>query len=68
MNINAYTEYSHSSHRQILKECSVFSLKMTRKSAFGLQRDGIIIPSLPSVDLTTGTDSNGRYGDTCCEW
>lgn len=60
MNINAYTEYSHSlASGHNFKGMFGFQSEMMRKSAFGLQRDGIIIPSLPSVDLTTGTDSNG---------
>lgn len=60
MNINAYTEYSYlleSGHT--FKGMIGFQSEMMRKSAFGLQRDGILIGNLPSVDLTTGTDYNG---------
>lgn len=60
-NINAYTEYSFS-----LKDSHHFKLMAgvqaedLKRKVFGVQRDGIIVPSLPELDLTSGLDYNGN--------
>lgn len=61
MNFNAYTEYSHSLESgHNFKAMVGFQTEMMRKTAFGLQRNGIIVPGLPIVDLTSGLDNNGE--------
>lgn len=61
MNFNAYTEYSHSLESgHNFKAMVGFQTEMMRKTAFGLQRDGIIVPGLPIVDLTSGLDYTGN--------
>lgn len=61
MNFNAYTEYSHSLESgHNFKAMVGFQTEMLRKTAFGLQRDGIIVPGLPIVDLTSGLDYTGN--------
>lgn len=61
MNVNAYTEYTYnwaSGHN--LKGMVGFQAEQLRHTEFGLQRDGIIISSLPEVDITNGMDYNGN--------
>lgn len=61
MNINAYTEYTYnleSGHN--LKGMVGFQAEQLRHTEFGLQRDGIIIPSLPEIDISNGMDYNGN--------
>lgn len=60
-NFSAYTEYTkslESGHN--LKGMVGFQSELMKKKVFGLQREGIIIPSLPEVDLTTGIDVYGK--------
>lgn len=60
-NFSAYTEYTkslESGHN--LKGMVGFQSELMKKRVFGLQREGIIIPSLPEVDLTTGIDVYGK--------
>lgn len=62
MNINAYTEYSHSLESgHNFKGMVGFQAEQLKKTEFGLQRDGIIVPGQPEVDITTGQD---YYGNT----
>ena len=59
-NFSAYTEYTkslESGHN--FKGMIGFQSELMKKKVFGLQREGIIIPSLPEVDLTTGLDVYG---------
>lgn len=61
MNINAYTEYTYnweSGHN--LRGMVGFQAEQLRHTEFGLQRDGIIISSLPEIDITNGMDYNGN--------
>ena len=61
MNINAYTEYTYnfgSGHN--LKGMIGFQAEELNKTEFGLQRNGIIIPDLPEVDITNGMDYAGN--------
>lgn len=60
-NFNARTAYSFSldqDHNVHLM--SGFQVENLKQKAFGLQRDGIMIPSKPEVDLTSGLDVNGN--------
>ncbi|WP_298552927.1 TonB-dependent receptor [uncultured Parabacteroides sp.] len=60
MNINAYTEYTYnmdSGHN--FKGMVGFQSERMSQTKFGLQRDGIIVPSLPEVDITSGLNYNG---------
>lgn len=61
MNTNVYTEYEkqlNSGH--YLKGMVGFQAEQMKYKTIGLQREGIIIPSLPSVDITSGKDVNGK--------
>lgn len=61
MNINAYTEYSHSLESgHNFKAMVGFQTEQLRKTEFGLQRNGIIIPGLPEIDITNGMDYSGN--------
>ncbi len=61
INWNAYTEYTMnlaSGHN--IKGMVGFQSESLKRKAFGLQREGIIIPEQPYVDITSGTDANGK--------
>ena len=61
MNINAYTEYSHSLESgHNFKAMIGFQTEQLRKTEFGLTRNGIIIPDLPEIDITNGMDNAGN--------
>ncbi|MDE5710593.1 MAG: SusC/RagA family TonB-linked outer membrane protein, partial [Bacteroides sp.] len=62
MNINAYTEYSYSLESgHNFKGMVGFQAEQLKMTEFGLQRNGIIVPGQPEVDITTGQD---YYGNT----
>lgn len=60
-NINAYTEYSatflenHNFHALL-----GFQAEDMQRTEFGLNRNGIIVPGLPEIDITTGLDDKGN--------
>ncbi|MBC8603525.1 TonB-dependent receptor [Parabacteroides acidifaciens] len=61
MNINAYTEYSHSLESgHNFKAMVGFQCERLSQTKFGLQRNGIIVPGLPEIDITTGLDYQGN--------
>lgn len=61
MNINAYTEYAKEWETgHYLKGMLGFQSELMKYKVFGLQSEGIILPSKPSVDLTTGLDAYGK--------
>lgn len=61
MNFNAYTEYSYSLESgHNFKGMVGFQAEQLSKTEFGLQRNGIIYPGLPEVDITTGQDYYGN--------
>ena len=59
--LNAYSEYSFSlQEKHNFKVMAGFQEQQMNQQLFGLQRNGVIYPSLPEVDLTTGNDYNGN--------
>ncbi|OCW93408.1 SusC/RagA family protein [Macellibacteroides sp. HH-ZS] len=61
LNINLYSEYTknlESGHN--LKGMVGFQAELYKTNAFSAQREGIIVPSLPEIDITTGIDANGK--------
>lgn len=61
MNINVYTEYSKELKTgHYLKGMLGFQSELMKYKVFGLQSEGIILPSKPLVDLTTGLDAYGK--------
>lgn len=60
-NVNAYTEYStaflgkHNFHALL-----GFQAEEMQCTEFGLSRNGIIVPGLPEIDITTGLDNKGN--------
>jgi TonB-linked SusC/RagA family outer membrane protein len=60
-NLNAYTEYSLTvKEKNNFKFMGGIQAENLNRTVFGLQRDGIIVPTLPEIDLTTGLDYNGN--------
>jgi TonB-linked SusC/RagA family outer membrane protein len=59
--LNAYTEYSFDlQEKNHFKVMAGFQEQQMSQLQFGLQRNGVIYPALPEVDLTTGSDFNGN--------
>ena len=61
LNFNVYSAY----HKSILEKHNLkvmvgFQTETLKQKKSGLRRDGILIPELPEVDLTTGLDFNGK--------
>ncbi|MDR3188885.1 MAG: TonB-dependent receptor [Prevotellaceae bacterium] len=60
LGLNIYSEYSFSfAEKNHLKAMVGFQEQQMAQRLFGLQRNGVISPSYPEVDLTTGADQNG---------
>lgn len=60
-NFNAYTEYNHTFNQtHNLHIMGGFQAEDLKQTQFGLQRNGIMFPGKPEVDLTTGLDYNGN--------
>nr|WP_044655496.1 TonB-dependent receptor [Bacteroides acidifaciens] len=60
-NFQAYSEYSLSlAEKHNFHIMGGFQAEEVSVTEFGLQRNGIILPSKPEVDLTTGLDVNGK--------
>ena len=61
LNMNAYTEYSKSlASGHNFKGMVGFQAELFKNREFGAEREGIIIPGYPVIDLTTGIDVNGK--------
>lgn len=61
LNFNVYTEYSKSfAEKHNLKAMAGFQTENLKLKKSGLTRNGVLIPDLPEVDLTTGLDYNGN--------
>ncbi|MDR1456080.1 MAG: TonB-dependent receptor, partial [Tannerella sp.] len=58
-NANLYSEYTHSLGEHTLKGTAGFQSEMSTRFQFSAQREGIIIPDLSEIDLTSGIDNNG---------
>jgi TonB-linked SusC/RagA family outer membrane protein len=59
-NTNLYSEYTHSLGEHTLKGMVGFQAELSQRLQFSVQREGIIIPELPEIDLTSGIDNNGN--------
>lgn len=60
-NFNAYTEYTHTFNEvHNLHVMGGFQAENLKQTQFGLQRNGIMFPGKPEVDLTTGLDYFGN--------
>lgn len=61
LNLNAYSEYTRTFHTDhTFHLMAGFQAEELRQTKFGLQRDGILVPGLPEVDLTSGLDYDGN--------
>lgn len=61
LNLNIYSEYNKTlAEKHNFRLMGGFQTENLRKTAFGLQRNGILIPELPEVDLTSGLDQYGE--------
>lgn len=58
-NISIYSEYAKQLGNHHVKGMAGFQVENTAYRNLGVQRDGIIVESLPVLDLTSGTDING---------
>lgn len=60
-NFNARTEYTRSfAEKHNFHILGGFQAENLKQTLFGLQRNGIMIPGKPQVDLTSGLDVNGN--------
>lgn len=60
-NMNLYTDYNWQlKERHFFHAMLGFQAEDLKQRVYGLQRDGVIVPSLPVVDLTSGQDYNGN--------
>jgi TonB-linked SusC/RagA family outer membrane protein len=60
MNINAYSEYSHTfADAHNFKIMAGFQAEDMRQSTFSVTKNGLIMADLPEFDLTTGLGGNG---------
>lgn len=60
-NFSVTSQYSHQfNEKHNLSALIGFQAEESKVLAFGLQRNGIMIPNKPEVDLTTGLDVNGN--------
>lgn len=60
-NFNIYTEYTHQfNQKHDLHVMGGFQAENLKQTQFGLQRDGIMFPNKPQVDLTNGLDYDGN--------
>ena len=61
LNFQAYTEYSWSlANKHNFHVMGGFQTEQLKRLEFGLQRDGILDPSKPEVDLTNGLSYTGQ--------
>lgn len=61
LGINAYTNYALTlNEKHNFKAMVGLQSENMKQTLFGLQRDGVLVPSLPEVDLTSGLDIDGK--------
>jgi len=59
-NANLYSEYSRTiAQKHFFKIMGGFQTELTKYHNLGAQRNGILVPSLPTIATTSGTDANG---------
>lgn len=59
-NINLYSEYEKTLGLHNMKAMAGFQIEETSYRSLSAQREGIMMPSQPVLDLTSGTDVNGK--------
>lgn len=60
-NLNVYSDYTFTlAQKHNFHAMAGFQAEELNRTAFGVNRDGIIIPELPEIDITTGLDQNGN--------
>jgi TonB-linked SusC/RagA family outer membrane protein len=59
-NTNMYSEYIRQLSDHTFKGMVGFQSEMSTRVQFSAQREGIIVPELPEIDLTTGIDNSGN--------
>lgn len=59
INPNVYTEYSKSFDEHAFKMMLGYQFESNESRNSQVRRDGVIVPQLPVLDLTSGTDING---------
>ena len=60
-NVNIFSTYSKTfAEKHNTKFMAGFQTEYMKQTAFGLQNEGILIPGLPQVDLTSGLDNAGK--------
>jgi TonB-linked SusC/RagA family outer membrane protein len=60
MNVNLYSEYTRSTGDHTLKGMVGFQSELMKTRYMGASRIGIMVPSLPEIDLTNGFDPSGN--------
>lgn len=61
LNVNVFSTYSKTfAEKHNMKAMVGFQTEYLKQTQFGLQREGILLPSLPEVDLTSGMDNGGN--------
>ena len=61
LNFQAYTEYSFSlAEKHNFKVMGGFQAEQLKRTVFGLQRNGILDPNKPEVDITSGVGYDGK--------
>ena len=60
LNPNIYTEYFKAFNDHELKVMLGFQSELSKSRRTAIRRDGIIVPELPVLNATSGTDINGK--------
>jgi len=58
-NTNIYSEYARSFSKHNFKVMAGYQFESTKYRDFSAQRNGIIVPDLPTLNTTSGTDGSG---------
>lgn len=59
-NPNVYTEYSNTFGNHFVKVMAGFQSELYKYRSLLARREGIIVPSLPVINITSGTDDSGK--------
>jgi TonB-linked SusC/RagA family outer membrane protein len=60
LNTNVYTEYFKKFGQHNFKVLAGMQTEQTKTRWFSAQRNGLIVPQLPVLDITSGNDPNGK--------